>query len=265
MDGLTYYGTLFCIILLQVSFFWLFRHDRRGQYLSREQIAAKKLAVVIANYNQQLGKALKNRLEAIGFCVYGIGFECLDEEATSNLDRDCKIFKCRSISEARKLVDKIEADILQHSYKIHACIELKGPSAFGSDNLADALEISKEQLFWSICLSVLLADLIDRKEAKLIIVQDASEPEDRCKDLIRAITTSVAKHLHRWNHRLIELERSQSIASQNSVIGFVGQLVNECLNQVNGSAEEKKVEIVPKIELIDESFVDRIEAELAQM
>lgn len=265
MDDLTYYGTLVCVILLQVSFLWLFHHDRRCQYLSRDRIPAKQMAIVIANYDQQLGRALKNRLETIGFCVYAIEFGCCEEQDAKILAEDCKIFMCKLTSCLQGVIACIEQDIKKNRYKFHACIDLRTPLRVEGEDLVSSLEESRNQIFWCICLAVQMAGFIKRTGAKLVIVCNETRTLDKCNELVGAIRTSVERYLHKWNDKCVEIKRNQSILSSNSIKGFVEQLVNDCLSQMNGTSKEK-AETIPDVGLAEEScVVDRVEAELAQI
>lgn len=194
MDNLSYYGTLGAILLIQISFAWLYRQDDGfNRSLSREQVVKNRLTVVLVNYNHRFGRALKDRLEAVGFSTYAISFtqEHVSNVSTAASDKtNGKIFSLdaqnTTLGEIQRVVEAIERDSSENRGKLQAFIDFRPscsgnpdatgrPSDLPPSEMVHRLDRLKEIVFRQISLSVLLSQRIKDDKAKMIVVRDRSD------------------------------------------------------------------------------------------
>lgn len=272
MDNLSYYGTLAAILLIQISFAWLYRQqDGYSRSLSRDQITDNRLAIILVNYNNQFGRALKERLEVFGFSIYAIRFS---EDQAGEIypsvahGSDSKVYDLdlqnTNLAEIQRVVEQIDQDLSANRRKLHAFIDFRPSCSRGStgetmylppSEVVLRLDRLKELVFRQMSLTVLFSQRIKDDRVKMIVVRDKSNDQSASPD---PYSSSMAQSINSMVDRYSRNVDKPLVVQQLSTLlhDYLTLIDNNCLSIDLTSEEigEPEKSLVAQ----QKSIVDRI-------
>lgn len=152
MEAISFYGTLGAIILLQISFYWLFRDDHYRRQMSQDEIGQQRLLILLAGPSESFrvegeeeeeevgapddaastssktdnGLLLlwRRRLEQIGFIIYELRLdEQLEQLSFNKADRVIRIAAGKQ-DHIDRAVGLIGRELKLNEQKLHAFVGL---------------------------------------------------------------------------------------------------------------------------------------------
>lgn len=189
MEEFSYYFTIFCLILIQISFYWLFRNDHCTRKLNNQYIKQNGLLVIVAlgNGNSsgvhcEISEQLKNELEATGFVVYGIRLMKRQQLSNVTIENNVIQLELNNLHHYEQMVELIKRELTLNGRKLHAYICLPTSLSASIQLSQQLIELIQEIYLAYFQLLTSLTSLIVNNNARLIQVQGSIECQNCCRD-----------------------------------------------------------------------------------
>lgn len=188
MEEFSFYLTVGSIILIQVSYFWLFRNDHYTRKMSADSIRAGRLSVVILSHLEEANQAdqakcetttttttmeadLVAKLNSMGFIVYQI--KLTTRKANNGhfcMDNNCVQFDYSSnkLNDCHQVVSLIEQELDSKGLKLHAYVSLPVETQDDRKQQQQMMQLAYLAYFGFL---VRMSQLADRHNSRLVNVE----------------------------------------------------------------------------------------------
>ena len=261
MDELSFYSTLGSILLIQISFLWLFRHDRLRLKLSRQQVEEQQLAILLVaacasckqtttttTTGNRLSDILRARLESLGFIVFELCLmsDCNNNNNNNNNEHDdqrptdtnidggngeqqvgMQLIASNS-THLKQAIQTIRNRLQTKGLKLHALIDLQTlqERQLALDAHFSGLKIIRNDLFSFFGLLLILKNLLALFKTRLILFHPATgDHSEFLQDLRNELVYKFANKLETNNHLQLTRVEIQTNGQQQARRSWIVQQI----------------------------------------